>query len=234
MKNYIAYYRVSTKQQGFSGLGLDAQKEIVKRFCSDGIILLEFQDIESGKNNNRPELKKALDAVKKVNGILVIAKLDRLSRNLTFISQLRDSEIEFICCDMPNANKLTIGMMAVIAQEEREMISKRTKDALKAKKDRGISLGNPSNILNKDEDGNLIAVKNRIESVKKKCEDRDAVAKSIAEKMEKSGSTLKEICDELNRLGIKTARSKEFKIETVRRLLGRKNWKIPDFEYVNI
>jgi DNA invertase Pin-like site-specific DNA recombinase len=130
---YIAYYRVSTKQQGISGLGLDAQKYEVHKY-TNGNLLFEFTEIESGKNNNRVELLKAIQAAKENSATLVIAKLDRLSRNVVFISQLMESKINFICCDMPDATPLTIHIFAALAQWERERISERTKQALKAKK----------------------------------------------------------------------------------------------------
>lgn len=234
MKKYIAYYRVSTKQQGISGLGLDSQKEIVKRFCHDGVIVAEFQDIESGKNDSRPGLNEALKRVQIVDGILVIAKLDRLSRNLTFISQLRDSQIEFVCCDMPNANKMTIGIMAVVAQEEREMISKRTKDALQVLRDRGVKLGNPSSLKTLDENGNVKAIANRIKNVKKRYEEKNKIAIEIAKDWEERGKTLQEIANQLNKMEIKTSNGCEFKTEQVRRLLGRKSKVSPKPDYFNV
>ena len=131
---YVAYYRVSTQQQGQSGLGLEAQQMQVKKFVGDNEILKHFIEVESGKNNNRPELKRAIELAKKEQVKLVIAKLDRLSRNASFIFMLRDTNVNFVCADMPEANSLTIGIMAVLAQDERERISQRTKAALDAKK----------------------------------------------------------------------------------------------------
>jgi len=129
---YVAYYRVSTKKQGESGLGLEAQRTAVQRFTNNctNCIVAEFTDIESGKNDDRTQLKQAIEAAKKHEAQLLIAKLDRLSRNAAFIFTLRDSQVDFICADMPNANRVTIGIMAVLAQDERERISQRTKAAL--------------------------------------------------------------------------------------------------------
>ena len=145
--SYIPYYRVSTARQGQSGLGLEAQRAAVAAFVADPAQLLaEYVEIESGKKNQRPQLLAAIDAARAVGATLLIAKLDRLSRNAGFIFALRDSGVAFTCCDMPDANTLTVGLFAVIAQHEREMISKRTIDALTAKKARGAVLGTPANM----------------------------------------------------------------------------------------
>lgn len=150
MKKYISYYRVSTKQQGISGLGLEAQKVAVNKFLKENDILYaEYQETESGKNNQRPQLIKAIEHCKEVNATLLIAKLDRLSRNVSFIYTLKDSYIDFICADMPDANPVTIGILAVLAQDERERISQRTKVALAELKRKGVKLGSPQN-LNKE------------------------------------------------------------------------------------
>jgi len=145
MTKYVAYYRVSTTEQGNSGLGIEAQKETVKQFtknCTDCIIA-EFTEIASGKSDTRIELLKAIEYAKKNDAELLIAKLDRLSRNAAFIFTLRDTKVKFVCCDLPDANTLTIGIFATMAQHERELISSRTKAALQAKKARGVKLGNP-------------------------------------------------------------------------------------------
>ena len=141
----VAYQRVSTARQGISGLGMDAQAQAINAFSTQrGATILEtFIEVESGKNNERPQLEKALHLSKVTGATLVIAKLDRLSRNASFLLALRDSGVKFIAADMPDANDLTVGIMALVAQQERETISKRTKDALKAAKARGVKLGNP-------------------------------------------------------------------------------------------
>src|SRR6202049_933180 len=142
---FIAYFRVSTDRQGKSVLGLPAQREAVMSYLDGGrrATVNEFTEIESGKRDDRPELVKALAACKKQKAKLVIAKLDRLSRNLAFIATLMDSGVEFVAVDNPHANKLTIHILAAVAQHEREMIGQRTRDALKAAKARGTKLGNP-------------------------------------------------------------------------------------------
>ena len=146
MPTYFAYYRVSTKQQGASGLGLEAQQAAVVSFLKGGQSQGEYVEVESGKKNQRPQLLAAMAAARAAGGVLLIAKLDRLSRTARFIFTLRDSGVDFVCCDMPDANTLTVGLFAVLAQHERETISKRTKDALAAKKARGAQLGTPANL----------------------------------------------------------------------------------------
>lgn len=142
---FVSYLRVSTQQQGASGLGLEAQQEAIQRFVSQagGELIAEHQEIESGKKNDRPELTKALARCRATRATLVIAKLDRLSRNAHFLIGLRDSGVEIAICDLPNADRLTVGIMALVAEKEREMISARTKAALAAAKARGVRLGNP-------------------------------------------------------------------------------------------
>jgi DNA invertase Pin-like site-specific DNA recombinase len=142
---FVAYFRVSTDRQGKSGLGLDAQREAVMNYLNGGrwSLVDEFTEVESGKRADRPELEKALAACKKQKAKLVIPKLDRLSRNLAFIATLMESGVEFVAVDNPHANKLTVHILAAVAQHEREMISERTKAALQAAKKRGQRLGNP-------------------------------------------------------------------------------------------
>src|SRR5262245_1721096 len=135
----IAYYRVSTAAQGRSGLGLEAQRDAVRGFCKgrECSILGEYTEVESGKSNDRPELDKALEHDRVTRASLVSAKLDRLSRNAAFLLQLRDSGVSFIAADMPEACHLTVGILALVAQQEAEAISARTKAALAAAKARG-------------------------------------------------------------------------------------------------
>lgn len=142
----MAYYRVSTARQGESGLGLDAQRAAVTRYLAQvgGELLQEFTEIESGKRHtNRPQLAAAIEAARRGRAILLIAKLDRLARNVAFISGLMESAAEFVACDIPHANRLTIHILAAIAEHEREMISARTVAALEQAKLRGVKLGNP-------------------------------------------------------------------------------------------
>ncbi len=144
---FIAYYRVSTQKQGASGLGLEAQREAVSRFLNGGSwkLIAEFQEVETGKGadalEKRPQLKAALAACRKHGAKLIIAKLDRLARNVAFIAGLMESKVAFVACDMPEANELTIHIMAAFAEHEAKRISQRTKDALAVAKSRGVALG---------------------------------------------------------------------------------------------
>src|SRR5436190_16360184 len=142
---FVAYYRVSTDRQGKSRLGLDAQREAVTSYLNGGSwqLVQEFVEVESGKRADRPQLAAALAACRKHKAKLVIAKLDRLSRNLAFVATVMESGVEFVAVDNPHANKLTIHILAAVAEHERAMISERTKAALAAAKRRGKRLGNP-------------------------------------------------------------------------------------------
>jgi DNA invertase Pin-like site-specific DNA recombinase len=150
---FISYLRVSTEKQGASGLGLEAQRKAINDYLDGGRwkLVKEFVEIESGKKGTqeRPKLKEALEACKRTKSKLLIAKLDRLSRNVAFIANLMESKVEFVAVDFPTANKLTIHILAAMAEYEREAISKRTKEALKAAKARGIKLGNPNGLTPK-------------------------------------------------------------------------------------
>ena len=150
----IAYYRVSTAKQGKSGLGLEAQQHTVNEYLksSGADLVAEFQEVESGSKDNRPELQKALRKCRLTGATLLIAKLDRLSRNRRFLMELSDSSIKFVCCDMPEANNFTVGLLACLADYERQLISERTKAALQAAKARGVVLGNPNLELVRNQD----------------------------------------------------------------------------------
>lgn len=142
----VSYLRVSTARQGASGLGLEAQRAAVQGFAVAGghTIVAEFVEVESGRKADRPQLAAALGTCRLHRATLVIAKLDRLARNVAFIAGLMDGNVEFVACDMPHANRLTLHLMAAMAEHEREMISQRTKAALAAAKARGVKLGNPN------------------------------------------------------------------------------------------
>ena len=151
---FISYFRVSTQKQGISGLGLDAQRQTVSQYLagSTRTILAEFVEVETGKGANaldrRPELRRALELCKRSGATLLIAKLDRLARNVHFISGLMESKVKFVACDLPEANQLTLHVMAAFAEHEARRISERTRDALAAAKARGVVLGatGPTNL----------------------------------------------------------------------------------------
>ena len=138
---FCAYYRVSTKRQGISGLGLDAQRDAVRRFVGAGELVAEFEEVESGKRNDRPALDAALRECRLSGATLLIAKLDRLARSVAFLSKLMEDRTDFVAVDMPQANRLMVHVMAAMAEHERDMISLRTKAALQAARERGTRLG---------------------------------------------------------------------------------------------
>src|SRR4051812_30379048 len=140
---WVAYYRVSTAKQGASGLGLEAQREAVAGYLNGGDwqLAAEFTEVESGRKNDRPELAKALAMCRRIGATLIIAKLDRLARNVAFVSNLMESGVEFTAVDFPTANRLTIHILAAVAEHEAAMTSTRTKAALAAAKARGVKLG---------------------------------------------------------------------------------------------
>ena len=145
---WISYCRVSTDRQGRSGLGLDAQRAAIASHLGarGGQLVGEYVEVESGKVDDRPKLREALDVCQRLGARLIIAKLDRLSRDVAFIANLMRSTADFVVCDYPDANRLTIHIMAAVAESEREMISKRTREALAAAKVRGVKLGKPENL----------------------------------------------------------------------------------------
>lgn len=210
MKRYVTYLRVSTQKQGQSGLGLEAQRAAVANF---GNIICEFVEVESGKNDSRPQLAAAISYAKQHGAVLLIAKLDRLSRNAAFIFTLRDSGANFVAADMPDANTLTIGIFAVIAQNERETIAKRTKDALAAKKQRGESMGTPANLTNEARAKGVAAIKANAANDK-----ANVQAKQLIDLLAVGGATLAEIATKLNASGYRTRRGCLFTPMAVKRL----------------
>ncbi len=211
---YVAYYRVSTKRQGQSGLGLDAQKQAVKAFVrGKGRVKKDFIEVETGKKNTRPELLKALARCKKKGETLVIAKLDRLSRNAGFIFALRDSAVNFVACDIPDANTMTVGIMAIMAQHEREVISARTKAALAAKKRQGFKLGKPENLTDEARAAGRAA-----RNVKAK--ERQQQAFNVAKDLREQGLSLQKIGDKLTGYKIPTPRGGKWHKTSVKKLLA--------------
>lgn len=216
MPTYFAYYRVSTQKQGVSGLGLEAQQAAVTSFLQGGRPQGEYVEIESGKKNHRPQLLAAMAAARAAGGVLLIAKLDRLSRNASFILALRDSGVDFVCCDMPDANTLTVGLFAVLAQHERETISKRTKDALAAKLARGAQLGTPANLTAEARQRGLLV---RQQNARQHAGMRQATALITSRRAQ--GVSFRQIAGELNALGFTARRGGTFNQKQVQRLYER-------------
>lgn len=214
---YICYYRVSTKGQGKSGLGLGDQMEIVQRFLREGdVILEEHTEVESGRKSNRPKIQEAIRACQKFGAKLLIAKLDRLSRNVAFVMTLRDSGVDFVACDLPDANTLTVGIMVTFAQHEAERGSERTKAALAQKKAQGFKLGKPENLTKiAIEKGREIRVRNA------KNHKANVQATELSMLYRNMGMTYAAIAEKLNLSQYLTRRKKRFDGKAVYRLLKR-------------
>ena len=210
MADFVAYYRVSTDRQGVSGLGLDAQRASVQRFIpSDQVLAAAFTEIESGRRDtNRPQLHAALAECRKRRATLLIARLDRLARNVAFIANLMESGVDFVAVDMPTANRLTIHILAAVAEHEREMISARTKAALAQAKARGKRLGNPRPL-------EALKLANAARA-------KEKPAKHVLDLItnwKTQGKGLREMARELNRLNIRTPRGSQWYACTVRALI---------------
>ena len=211
MSDFVAYYRVSTDRQGASGLGLDAQRQAVAgQVNGTGQLVAEFTEIESGRRHtNRPQLLAALDECRRRHAVLLIARLDRLARNVAFIANLMESRADFIACDMPTANRLTIHILAAVAEHEREMISQRTKAALAEAKRRGTRLGNP-----------------RIEAARALALAAHHAQRPAPEvvalmiEWRGQGKALRAIAHDLNRLNIRSPRGRDWYASSVRNLLN--------------
>lgn len=219
MNEYIAYYRVSTAQQGRSGLGLAAQRHAVLQFTNTTPPLAEFTEVETGKNDQRPKLQAAIALAQRTGSTLLVAKLDRLSRNAAFIFALKEAQVKFVCCDMPDANTLTVGIMAVLAQDERERISQRTKAALDEKR-RRIGEWRISNLTDVHRaQGRAIHQAN----AQNNSNNRKALfaLRQFLNSSLKPTQSLRHIASELNNAGFKTARNKNFRATTVYRLIRK-------------
>jgi DNA invertase Pin-like site-specific DNA recombinase len=214
--NYIAYYRVSTEGQGRSGLGLEAQQAAVLDYLNGGgwKLKAEFTEVESGKLDDRPQLAAALKACKKHRAKLVIAKLDRLARKVSFIAGLMDSKVDFVACDLPSATPFMLHVYAAVAEEEARKISERTKAALAAAKERGVKLGNPTNLAEASRKG---AAANKARA------DRFAAnVLPIVNEIKAAGVTsVRGISKALNARGVRTAGGGAWHPTSVHRLLNR-------------
>ncbi len=220
-EQYVSYLRVSTQKQGYSGLGLEAQKEIIKNYLHDKTPIAEFTEIESGRKTDRPKLKEALTQCRTTGATLIVAKLDRLARNVSFLSNLLESDVEIVFCDFPQANKMVLHILAAISQYEAELTAQRTKAALQAKKARGAKLGNPEHLMNKHKQAIANSNKTNSEKAKKNPNNKRAVA--FLKVMISQGKSLTEMTDILNSEGFVTAQGCKFVPATVRRLIKRNN-----------
>jgi DNA invertase Pin-like site-specific DNA recombinase len=213
---FVAYYRVSTQKQGINGLGMDAQRHSVMNYLDGGNwkLIAEFAEVETGKRSDRQELAKAIALCRKERATLVIAKLDRLARNAAFLLNLRDSGVDFIAVDMPHADRFTVGIMALVAEKERDMISQRTKDGLAAAKRRGTKLGNPRPAE---------AVKRAVKVNRQRADTYAASLVPVIQQIQKAHvSSLRGIAQCLNARGFKTPNGKAFAAQSVKNILDRR------------
>jgi DNA invertase Pin-like site-specific DNA recombinase len=224
----IAYYRVSTAKQGQSGLGLEGQKAAVEQYAkaTGARIVASYREVESGKLADRPELTRALAHAKRSKATLVVAKLDRLARNVAFLSAMMRSGADFIACDNPNANKLTVHILAAVAEDEAERISARTKAALEAAKARGVKLGSarPGHWHGREQARIAGLAKGRLASAKVITERASEAYADLAPSMKQwrdEGLTLQAIAERLNAEGHTTRRGKPWNPVQVSRVLER-------------
>ena len=218
----VAYHRVSTARQGTSGLGLEAQARAIQEYAGakGAAVIGTFTEVESGKSNDRPELAKALHLAKVTGATLVSAMHANLQRNAAFLLTLRDSGAAFVAADMPEANDLTVGIMALVAQQEREAISKRTREALQAAKARGVRLGNPNGAaaLRRAGKGNRASVK----AIKRNADHHAADLEPVVGALRSEGVTsLGGLAAALNERGMLTPRGGRWHKSSVRNLLSR-------------
>ena len=224
----VAYFRVSTKKQGESGLWLEGQKAAVLGYAQQnrGDIVREYVEVESGKNSDRQELARALSHAKRAKATLVVAKLDRLARNVAFLSALMESGVEFVAVDQPHANRLTIHILAAVAEDEARRISERTKTALAAAKARGTKLGSarPGHWKGREHLRQAAIRKAVTVASEVRIKDTDDAYRDLAPLMRElrdAGKPLRAIADELNAQGYETRRGKPWNPMQVRRVLQR-------------
>ena len=208
MARYVAYFRVSTAKQGKSGLGLAAQHSLIERFLSDGDeVIAEYVEVQSGKNDERVELWKAIHHAKRCDAKLLIAKLDRFSRKVSFIASIMEQGIGLVVAEMPHATDFQLHIFAALAQEERRLISERTRHALAEAKKRGVQLG---------KHGKVLAQQRRTEAT-----ERAEALRSVVQPMIEQGLSMGEVARRLNLAGIVTATGKMFHTQQVISLVRR-------------
>ena len=216
MQQFIIYYRVSTKGQGDSGLGLEAQERDIALFLNSYAetpfeVVAEFTDIQSGKDNDRPELVKALGLCRKIGATLLVSKLDRLSRRLSFIATLmEDPKVSFRVASIPRASKIELHLYAMLAEQERDFISMRTKAALAVAKSRGVKLGGLRDSTGK-----------RNDALKAEAQERATKVANLVQPLRAAGKTLRQIADALNANAVPTARGGEWSASQVMRVIER-------------
>ena len=216
---FVTYLRVSTERQGQSGLGLEAQRAAVAaHVLVRGEVVSEFVEVESGKRADRPELARALAEAKRAGAVLLIAKLDRLARNVAFIANLLESGVEVTAADMPEANRFVLHIMAAVAEQEGRAISERTRAALAAAKARGIKLG--WSMLSRQAEQRQAALKG-VAARKAKADDFAAKTVPIIREMQSSGMSLRGVANTLNERGVKAARGGKWQAATVKNVLMR-------------
>lgn len=216
---YVAYLRVSTQRQGTSGLGLQAQQEIIQNYLNGDSPIAEFVEVESGRKSDRPKLHEALELCKKKKATLIVAKMDRLSRNVAFTSQLLDSGIEIVFCDFPKANRLVLTIISAISEYEAGLIRQRTKAALQVKKEQGCQLGKPENLmrnLNK-----AIANSRNTNQEKARNNPNNKRAVAILRGLVNKTTNYSEMARVLNDEGFLTSRGGQFSAKQVSILLNR-------------
>lgn len=218
---YVAYLRVSTQKQGFSGLGLEAQREIIHNYLHNTNPIAEFVEVESGRKSDRPKLKEALALCRKDGATLIVAKLDRLARSVSFLSGLLESDVEIVFCDFPQANKMVLHIISAISQYEAELIAARTKASLQAKKSRGFKLGNPEHLLEKHKQ----AIQNSIKTCKAKADSNPNNKRTVAmlRTLVKENHSYKEMAEILNNEGFVSSKGCTFTKSTVYKLIKRYN-----------
>lgn len=215
MARFVSYLRVSTQRQGRSGLGLEAQRAAVAAHAHGGTILREYVEVESGKRQDRPQLDAALKDCKRTGATLLVAKLDRLARNVEFTARLMNSGVDFVAADMPTANRLTIHILAAMAEHEREQISQRTKAALEAAKRRGVKLGG------RRKGGGWHGDAQRM-GPERLAANAGAFAQDLREVLADIGpGSLRHIAGELMKRDIQTPRGGQWTAAAVQRLLAR-------------
>ena len=216
---FVAYLRVSTQRQGSSGLGLQAQQEIIRKYLNGNSPIAEFIEVESGRKSDRPKLHEALELCKKKKATLIVAKMDRLSRNVAFTSQLLDSGIEIVFCDFPKANRLVLTIISAISEYEAGLIRQRTKAALQVKKEQGCQLGKPENLMQNMDKAIANSRKTNQEKARNNPNNKRAVA--ILRGLANKTTNYSEMARVLNDEGFLTSRGGRFSAKQVSILLNR-------------